>query len=414
MDNPWITSGIIASISRKDFLHDNWVKTTKKLKNKEGDPLLYLEYKEFRRLLKGIINHAKKLYHLKQFNKAQGNSRETWKIINNIRGKQNSKMKPSFIIDGTLVEERRAIANGFNKYFTSIASKLNDSDYGLIIEEIPNYTNYIKNSVQSSIYLNDCSSIEISEIIKELSTNKSSDIPIVLLKRCSQIISPILSNFYNLFMSSGTFPVILKTGIVSPVYKKGNQQRFDNYRPISTLPIFSKLYEKIIYKRIYSYLITKNILYDKQFGFCKNHSTSHAINYSIKYIADKLEQKKHIIGIFLDLSKAFDSEISDSESILYGVPQGSVLGPLLFLLYINDIVHSTITGEFVIFADDTNIFISADSKLKTYNIANQVLKSVYLYMNANQLHINLSKCAHMYFKPNINNNERMSCARSQM
>ena len=248
INNPWITSGIIASISRKDFLHDNWVKTTKKLKNKEGDPLLYLEYKEFCRLLKGIINHAKKLYHLKQFNKAQG--------------KQNSKIKPSFIIDGTLVEERQAIANGFNKYFTSIASKLNDSDYGLIIEEIPNYTNYIKNSVQSSIYLNDCSSIEISEIIKELSTDKSSDIPIVLLKRCSQIISPILSNFYNLFMSSGTFPVILKTGIVSPVYKKGNQQLFDNYRPISTLPIFSKLYQKIIYKRIYSYLITKNILYD--------------------------------------------------------------------------------------------------------------------------------------------------------
>ena len=118
INNPWITSGIIASISRKYFLHDNWVKTTKKLKNKEGDPLLYFEYKEIRRLLKGLINHAKKLDHLKQFNKAQSYSRETWQIINNIRGKQNFKIKQALIIDGTLVEERRAIANGFNKYFT--------------------------------------------------------------------------------------------------------------------------------------------------------------------------------------------------------------------------------------------------------------------------------------------------------
>ena len=97
-------------------------------------------------------------------------------------------------------------------------------------------------------------------------------------------------------MSSGTFPVILKTGIVSPVYKKGNQQLFDNYRPISTLPIFSKLYEKIVYRRIYSYLITKN--YDKQFGFRKNYFTSNAINYSIKYIADNLEQKNTLLDYF--------------------------------------------------------------------------------------------------------------------
>ena len=108
-------------------------------------------------------------------------------------------------------------------------------------------------------------------------------------------------------MSSGTFPSVLKTGIVSPVYKKGNPQQFDNYRPISTLSIFSKLFDKLIYKRIYSFLIAKNILYEKQFGFRKNHSTSHAINYSVKYVTDKIEQKNHVIGIFLDLSKAFDT-----------------------------------------------------------------------------------------------------------
>ena len=105
--------------------------------------------------------------------------------------------------------------------------------------------------------------------------------------------------------------------------------------------------------------------------------------------------------------------MSDAENILFGVPQGSVLGPLLFLIYINDIVHSSTQGEFVIFADDTNIFIAAKTKKEAYNVSNHVLRSIYTYMHANQLHINLSKCAHMYFRPNFNYIERMKCARSE-
>ena len=172
---------------------------------------------------------------------------------------------------------------------------------------------------------------------------------------------------------------------------------------------------------------------------------------TVKYVADNIEQKKHVVGIFLDLSKAFDTichskllvklqnygirgncleliksylssrkqitkfddVMSDAENILFGVPQGSVLGPLLFLIYINDIVHSSTQGEFVIFADDTNIFIAAKTKKEAYNVSNHVLRSIYAYMHANQLHINLSKCAHMYFRPNLNYRERMKCARSE-
>ena len=122
--------------------------------------------------------------------------------------------------------------------------------------------------------------------------NKASDIPIIILERCSHMMSPILAKFFNSFLNLGLIPSILKTGIVSPVLKKDNPQLFENYRPISTLPILSKLFEKIIYKRIYAFLIAKNILYEKQFGFRKNHSTSHAINYSVKYVADNIEQKK--------------------------------------------------------------------------------------------------------------------------
>ena len=193
------------------------------------------------------------------------------------------------------------------------------------------------------------------------------------------------------------------------------------------------------------------MLYDKQFGFRKNHSTSHAINYSVNHVISRIESRKHVIGIFLDLSKAFDTIShekllvklnnygirgkcydflksylnsrkqrtkfidvkSEFDLIKYGVPQGSVLGPLLFLIYINDIVKSTNLGHFVLFADDTNIFVTAQTKAEAYRAANAVLRAVYVYMMTNQLHINLSKCAHMYFRPNFNKEERLSCARAR-
>ena len=435
-----------------NHLYKLWRKSIKKLKTNEGDPILYQNYKEYRKQLTVIIKCAKKDDIFKKFQRAEGNSKETWKILNELRGKRNAKIKPSFMLNGTIVEDRREIANSFNNYFTSIALKLNESDDGLTIEPIQKFTDYIKSSSNTSIYLKECTSDEILNIIKELSSSKSSDIPIIVLKRCGNILSPLLSKFYTRFMRLGIFPDTLKTGLVSPIYKKGDPQLLDNYRPISTLPIFSKIFEKLIYTRIYDFLVAKNVLYEKQFGFRRNHSTSHAINYSIKYIADKIEQKKHVIGIFLDLSKAFDTIChekllvkldsygirgnclkliknyllnrkqitkfnnvkSDSKNIMFGVPQGSVLGPLIFLLYINDIVNSAFEGETVIFADDTNIFVTGNNEEETYYLANKVLKCVSIYMKVNQLHINLSKCAHMYFRPNLNNNERNACARSNV
>ena len=109
-------------------------------------------------------------------------------------------------------------------------------------------------------------------------------------------------------MQQGYFPDKLKTGHITPIYKNnGSQQHFDCYRPISTLPIFGKIFEKIIYVRLYSFLINNNLMYSKQFGFRKGHSTSHALNYSINHLTSALADKNHVIGIFIDLSKAFDT-----------------------------------------------------------------------------------------------------------
>ena len=454
-NNPWITSGIIASIKHCDELYYKWRKSRKK-KCKEGElddrggtclceicsnkRYHYAQYKEYRKALKNIRKNAKEKFYKGKFDEKSGDIKKTWEIINKIRGKNKRQIKPQFVINNEKIKNRRVIANEFNKYFVSLASDLNSAynELGeLNISDLPNFMDYLPRTNPSSIFMHDCSPDEIRDIIKEFQNGKSSDIPIHVIKEASNIISPIICALYNKCMKNGVFPDELKTGRISPIYKKENEQLLENYRPVSTLPIFGKIFEKVIFTRLYSFITSKNLIYENQYGFRKCHSTSHAINYSATHIEKLIRDKKHVLGIFIDLSKAFDTishdklmkkldrygvrgkahslicsylsnrkqyvsvlgENSDKLTVQYGVPQGSVLGPLLFIIYINDIYNSTKLGQFVLFADDTNIFVS-DKCIKTvYNKANEVLKSVNQYMRCNLLHINIKKCCYMHFKP---------------
>ena len=128
-----------------------------------------------------------------------------------------------------------------------------------------------------------------------------------IIKKTSKIISPILSLHFNYLMEVGKFPDELKLGKITPIYEKESDELLENYRPVSTLPIFGKIFEKIIYSRLYKYFVSKGILHDRQFGFMKQHSTSHALNYAIDKIKQSIDQDDHVLGIFIDLSKAFDT-----------------------------------------------------------------------------------------------------------
>ena len=161
--------------------------------------------------------------------------------------------------------------------------------------------------VTNSIFLADCDHHEIEKIITEFENGKSSDISINLVKKSSRIISPILVYFFNQFMNQGIFPNELKIGRITPIYKKGDKRHLENYRPVSILPIFGKIFEKVIYSRLYSFLSTNCVISNTQFGFRKGHSTAHALNYSVEKIFSSLEADEHVIGIFIDLSKAFDT-----------------------------------------------------------------------------------------------------------
>ena len=209
-------------------------------------------------------------------------TKKTWEVINQLRGKTKRTIKPSFVINNVRINERCTIAQEFNKYFVSIASNMNKSidDLGVInIASLQTFQEFMPKSIPNSIFLNEYSTFEITQIINELETGKSSDIHIKVIKRANSIISPVLALHFNYLM---------KIGKITPIYKKEDEEQLENYRPISTLPIFGEIFEKLIYIRLYNFFVAQNLLHDKQFGFRKNHSTSHAINYSIHHINQKL------------------------------------------------------------------------------------------------------------------------------
>ena len=226
----------------------------------------------------------------------------------------------------------------------------------------------------------------------------------------------------------------MKISKVCPIHKGGPESDFGNYRPISVLPSFSKIFEKLIHKRLSDYLEKLNILTQSQYGFRAHHSTAMALLDFYDNV-DAIDNKKYSIGIFVDLQKAFDTidhgillnklyyygirgvplkwfqnylhdrkqfvtlngVASDYLPVHCGVPQGSILGPLLFLIYVNDIVNCSNLLHFIIFADDTNMLFSANNLEDLITIVNTELHKLSIWFKANKMSLNLKKTNFILF-----------------
>ena len=418
---PWITNDIKNLMNTRDRFKRKAILT-----NNEND---WLNFRTTRNKVNIKLRNAKKDYYSSKIAGQKFNPKKAWKSINSLLGKQN---KPTVVNELTVGNNTLTcpedIAEGFNEYFSNIgpdlSSRIDSSNY--------NFETYIKNAKSEFAAFQPVTVSQISHLLHGLSGNKATGIDKIsckIIKLAAPVISDSLTLIFNQAITLSSFPDEWKIARVVPLYKNGQRSIPGNYRPISVLPAISKIMERILHDQLYNYLTKFDLFSDTQFGFRKFHSTAGALLDCTNEWYINLDRKMFNLVVLIDLKKAFDTvdhqillsklelygikgqainllksyltnrkqrcqirnSFSSEHLIKCGVPQGSILGPLLFLLYINDLPHCLSKTKPRLFADDTNLTASANSMTDLEAAVNSDLENLRKWLIANKLSLNVAK-----------------------
>lgn len=413
----WATEELMNLIKKRDKAYRLKTKHINNAKHSQS-------YEQFKKRARQLKNHLKNKFYGEQIQENINNSKKIWQVLRMaIFNKENERESIKELkFEGKSLKNKKEIANCINNFFLN-RHVSNDS------MSLPNRINY---DITHQFQMTECTNEEIRNIFKKLNLKSSNGYDDVsarfICKYKEHLIEPLVK-FINESFANGIFPEELKLGSVIPIYKSGSKAEAQNYRPITKLSVFDKIYEEAMLTRLKSHLNKNNIIHKNQFGFVDKSNTLAAALNCVENLYDKIDKKKYIAILGLDLSGAFDTvnliyllhklkeigidnvnlklfesfllnrkqfvqvdgEESEVKQVNIGVPQGSKLASSLLLIVINGILKIKINGTMQFYADDGTIEIVADSFQQLMEFINSDLKDIIAWLNEHQLKINLKK-----------------------